>query len=238
MPTLQKKTYMYCPNNQYTFATTCAPGKKLRYDLQIFCEEYSEMCGVPNINLFPSRYRSNGDFHHNGYGQKQENGHLGLGRSLSVGVGIVPGLTFTSARGADVGSMPGLDQIGGVMFNEGTDVGILGERTGKGPDRSMYALSRGIPTFGLVPGNEAADSRAADAALRSLGIPPVPGLGKVLGSLKPKKRGRGPQFEPGYDAINKNAPLAFGRSDGDNVNVPAVGTVETIHGVGMGIGKK
>lgn len=162
-------------------------------------------------------------------------------------------------------------QIGGVMFNDGTDVGILGERTGRGPDRSMSALSRGIPTFGLVPGNEAADSRAADAALRSLGIPPVPGLGKgmhclvekviwkadgcvidrclvldgrecvcplVLGSLKPKKRGRGPQFEPGYDAINKNAPLAFGRSDGDNVNVPAVGTVETIHGVGMGIGKK
>ncbi|KJH41926.1 hypothetical protein DICVIV_12089, partial [Dictyocaulus viviparus] len=29
-------TKRYCPVNQYTFQTTCLPGKKLRYDLQYY----------------------------------------------------------------------------------------------------------------------------------------------------------------------------------------------------------
>ena len=35
LPTMQKKTIMYCPYNQYTFSLTCRPGKKIRYDLQV-----------------------------------------------------------------------------------------------------------------------------------------------------------------------------------------------------------
>uniref|UniRef100_A0A915CW96 Uncharacterized protein n=1 Tax=Ditylenchus dipsaci TaxID=166011 RepID=A0A915CW96_9BILA len=238
LPSIQKKTLKYCPLNQYTFMTTCSPGKSLRYDLQVFCADYSEMCGVPNINLFPSRFRNQNLYRPHGYGQKQENGHLGVGRSLSVGLGVVPGLTFTNSKGVDVGSMPGLDQIGGMMFNDGTDVGILGERVGHTPDRAVGALGRGFPTFGLAPGDtSAADKQAQNAALRSLGIPPVPGLGKILGGLQsPKRKQKGPLYEPGYDAINKHSLIATGRTDGDKVSVPMLGTVESTHGVGIGIG--
>uniref|UniRef100_A0A1I7ZM12 Chitin-binding type-2 domain-containing protein n=1 Tax=Steinernema glaseri TaxID=37863 RepID=A0A1I7ZM12_9BILA len=241
LPTLQKKTYKYCPHNQYTFQTTCAPGKKLRYDLQVFCEEYASYCGVPNINLYPSRYRNLEDEGRpKGYGQKQKNGNLGLGRSFALGLGVIPGFEVVGSRGADIGSMPGLDMMGGLMFNEGTDVGILGQRTGRGPARSLDALSHGIPSFGLDPNTKMADEKVSDAALRALGVPPVPGLGKILGALntgkKPKKGGiKG--YEPGFDAVDKKALIATGRTDTDSVNVPALGTVEINKGVGMGIGK-
>ncbi|KAK0394550.1 hypothetical protein QR680_000801 [Steinernema hermaphroditum] len=241
LPSIQRKTYKYCPHNQYTFQTTCAPGKKLRYDLQVFCEEYASYCGVPNINLYPSRYRNLEDEGRpKGYGQKQKNGNLGLGRSFALGLGVIPGFEIVGSRGTDIGSMPGLDMMGGLMFNEGTDVGILGQRTGRGPARSLAALSHGLPSFGLDPNTKMADEKVSDAALRALGVPPVPGLGKILGALnkgqKPKKGGiKG--YEPGFDAVNKKALIATGRTDTDSVNVPALGTVEINKGVGMGIGK-
>uniref|UniRef100_A0A915CWG2 Uncharacterized protein n=1 Tax=Ditylenchus dipsaci TaxID=166011 RepID=A0A915CWG2_9BILA len=127
-----------------------------------------------------------------------------------------------------------------MMFNDGTDVGILGERVGHTPDRAVGALGRGFPTFGLAPGDtSAADKQAQNAALRSLGIPPVPGLGKSKFSWEVcnlQKKQKGPLYEPGYDAINKHSLIATGRTDGDKVSVPMLGTVESTHGVGIGIG--
>ncbi|TMS34033.1 hypothetical protein L596_001697 [Steinernema carpocapsae] len=242
LPSLQRKTYKYCPHNQYTFQTTCAPGKKLRYDLQVFCEEYASMCGVPNINTFPSRNANPEDEGRpKGYGQKQKNGMLGLGRSFGFGLGAIPGFEIVGSRGTDIGNIPGLDMFGGLMFNEGTDMGVLGQRIGKGPARTMSALSHGFPSFGLDPNTKMADDKVSDAALKALGVPPVPGLGKILGALnkgqKPKKGGvKG--YEPGFDAVDKKALIATGRTDTDAVNLPAVGTLEINKGVGMGIGKK
>uniref|UniRef100_A0A0N4ZAV9 MARVEL domain-containing protein n=1 Tax=Parastrongyloides trichosuri TaxID=131310 RepID=A0A0N4ZAV9_PARTI len=238
-PTLQKKSSNYCAINEYTFATTCAPGKKLRYDLQVFCDEFSRQCGVPNINEYESK-RVNKEYYPEGYGQKQENGHLGLGNSFAMGIGAIPGLTLVGSKGADIGKMPFLDSIGGMMFNKGTDIGILGERVGRGPERTMEALKSGVPSFGLNPETKAADERVQNAALRSLGIPPIPGLAKALGALnKNGKKKKFTGFEPGYDALNKHALIATGKSDGNNVNLPGgMGTVEYMEGVGMGIGKK
>uniref|UniRef100_A0AC34F4I6 Uncharacterized protein n=1 Tax=Panagrolaimus sp. ES5 TaxID=591445 RepID=A0AC34F4I6_9BILA len=375
LPTLQKKTIKYCAYNQYTFMTTCRPGKKLRYDLQVFCQEYADYCGVPNIHLYPSRtpqaeYRpgygqkqQNGqlgmgrsfgfglgaipgfeivgsrgadigtpglqvgglmfnsgtdigilgerigkgparaigaleggypsfgldpntksadnrasnaalrslgippvpglakkyadycgvpnihlypsrtpqaEYRPAGYGQKQQNGQLGMGRSFGFGLGAIPGFEIVGSRGADIGT-PGL-QVGGLMFNSGTDIGILGERIGKGPARAIGALEGGYPSFGLDPNTKSADNRASNAALRSLGIPPVPGLAKIFGNLQApglkKKKGK-ILFEPGYDAVDRNAPIATGRTDGESVNLPATfGKIEILEGTGMGVGKK
>ncbi|VDO11807.1 unnamed protein product [Haemonchus placei] len=115
-PTLQKENdyRRYCPVNQYTFQTTCLPGKKLRYDLQIFCQEFSEKCGVPNVNLFPSRRSSQtDDGRPKGYGQKQQNGQLGLGRSFGFGLGAIPGFEVVSSQGTDIGNgnLPFLNQV-------------------------------------------------------------------------------------------------------------------------------
>lgn len=64
----------------------------------------------------------------------------------------------------------------------------------------------------------------------ALGNLQAPGLGK-----KPSKL----LFEPGYDAVDRNSPIATGKTDGDSVNLPATfGKVEILKGVGMGIGKK
>ncbi|VDM72992.1 unnamed protein product, partial [Strongylus vulgaris] len=96
-PALQKEQdwRKYCPVNQYTFQRTCLPGKKLRYDLQIFCQEFSEKCGVPNLNLYPNRFADpSDDGRPKGYGQKQKNGQLGLGRSFGFGLGAIPGQEF------------------------------------------------------------------------------------------------------------------------------------------------
>uniref|UniRef100_A0A7E4UN85 Secreted protein n=1 Tax=Panagrellus redivivus TaxID=6233 RepID=A0A7E4UN85_PANRE len=238
LPTLQKKTYKYCPYNQYTFMTTCKPGKKIRYDLQVFCQEYSQYCGVPNIHLYPAR-QAGPEWHPEGYGQKQKNGNLGLGKSFGFGLGMMPGFEVVSSSGADIANVPGL-QFGGLMFNSGTDLGVMGERIGKSPARTTAALDSGYPSFGLDPNTKAADERAANAALRAIGIPPVPGLAKALGKLNnPTGRKGKLLFEPGFDAVDKNAPVATGRTDGESVNLPAgLGKVELLNGVGMGIGKK
>uniref|UniRef100_A0A0K0FIM9 Secreted protein n=1 Tax=Strongyloides venezuelensis TaxID=75913 RepID=A0A0K0FIM9_STRVS len=239
LPTLQKKSSNYCAINEFTFATTCAPGKKLRYDLQLFCDEFSRTCGVPNINEYESK-RVDKEYYPEGYGQKQKNGHFGVGNSFAMGIGVIPGMTLVGSRGAEVGNLPFLDSIGGMMFNKGSDIGLLGERVGRGPERTMDALKSGIPSFGLNPDTKAADERAQNAALRSLGIPPIPGLAKALGALnKNGKKRKFNGFEPGYDALNKHAIIATGKSDGNNVNLPGgMGTVEYMEGVGMGIGKK
>lgn len=49
------------------------------------------MCGVPNLNLYPSRTGRDDDGRPKGFGQKQENGNLGLGRSFGFGLGPIPG---------------------------------------------------------------------------------------------------------------------------------------------------
>lgn len=102
-----------------------------------------------------------------------------MGKSFGFGLGVIPGFEIVSSRGADIGNVPGLEG-GGLMFNSGQDVGILGERIGKSPARTMGALTAGYPSFGLDPNTQSADQRATNAALRSLGIPPVPGLAKSM----------------------------------------------------------
>ncbi|KAK6732159.1 hypothetical protein RB195_016503 [Necator americanus] len=243
-PTLQleKDWRKYCPVNQYTFQVTCLPGKKLRYDLQVFCQEFSENCGVPNINLYPSRHVDQSDVGRpKGYGQKQKNGQLGLGRSFGFGLGAIPGFEVAASQGADVGSgnLPFLNQIGGAMLNYGVEMGALGQRIGKGPARSMNALTHGYPSFGLTGQPNNGDRKFSQEALRSFGVPNVPGLSKILNKLggnRPNKRVRG--YEPGYGAVNPNAPLAIGKVDRDAINLPGgFGDVEIEKGGGFGFGK-
>ncbi|KIH62041.1 hypothetical protein ANCDUO_07681 [Ancylostoma duodenale] len=243
-PTLQteKDWRKYCPLNQYTFQVTCLPGKKLRYDLQVFCQEFSEKCGVPNINLYPSRFADHSDDGRpKGYGQKQKNGQLGLGRSFGFGLGAIPGLEVVSSQGADIGNgnLPFLNQIGGIMLNYGTEMGALGQRIGKGPARSMNALTHGYPSFGLGGQPNNGDKKLSQEVLKSFGVPNLPGLNKIfnkLGGNRPNKRVRG--YEPGYGAVNPNAPLAIGKVDRDAINLPGgFGDVEVEKGGGFGIGK-
>uniref|UniRef100_A0A0N4Y1F8 Uncharacterized protein n=1 Tax=Nippostrongylus brasiliensis TaxID=27835 RepID=A0A0N4Y1F8_NIPBR len=270
-PTLQKEKdwRKSCPVNQYTFQTTCLPGKKLRYDLQasissnyyvslvgnnivdtaesdrceirrfvIFCQEFSEKCGVPNINLYPSRRTNPADEGRpKGYGQKQKNGNLGLGRSFGFGLGAIPGFEVVSSQGTDIGheNLPFLNQIGGIMLNQGTELGALGQRIGKGPARSLNALTHGYPSFGLGSEPNNGDKKLSQEVLRSLGVPNLPVFGK-LGGNRPKKRG--PGYEPGYGAVNPNAPLAIGKVDRDAINLPGgFGDVEMEKGGGFGFGK-
>ncbi|KHJ85089.1 hypothetical protein OESDEN_15190, partial [Oesophagostomum dentatum] len=263
----------YCPVNQYTFQLTCLPGKKLRYDLQIFCQEFSEKCGVPNLNLYPSRHPNPDDGRPVGYGQKQKNGQLGLGRSFGFGLGAIPefqkaierkylkltkdknfplqrhtpegihtlGLEVVSSQGADIGSgsLPFLNQIGGIMLNYGTEMGALGQRIGKGPARSMNALTHGYPSLGLAGEPNNGDKKLSQELLKSFGIPNIPGLNKLfskLGGNKPNKRTRG--YEPGYGAVNPHAPIAIGKTDRDAINLPGgFGDVEVEKGGGFGFGK-
>ncbi|XGW11945.1 hypothetical protein V3C99_012983 [Haemonchus contortus] len=243
-PTLQKENdyRRYCPVNQYTFQTTCLPGKKLRYDLQIFCQEFSERCGVPNVNLFPSRRSSQvDDGRPKGYGQKQQNGQLGLGRSFGFGLGAIPGFEVLTSQGTDIGNgnLPFLNQIGGIMLNQGTEIGAMGQKTGKGPARSLNALTHGYPSFGLTGEPNNGDKKLSQEVLNSFGIPNIPALNKVLGKLggnRPKNRIQG--YEPGYGAVNPNAPLAIGKTDRDAINLPAgFGDIETLKGGGFGFGK-
>ena len=50
------------------------------------------MCGVPNLNLYPSRQPSTqDDGRPTGYGQKQKNGNFGMGKSFAIGLGTIPG---------------------------------------------------------------------------------------------------------------------------------------------------
>ncbi|RCN35865.1 hypothetical protein ANCCAN_18256 [Ancylostoma caninum] len=229
-PTLQteKDWRKYCPVNQYTFQVTCLPGKKLRYDLQVFCQEFSDKCGVPNINLYPNRFADHSDDGRpKGYGQKQKNGQLGLGRSFGFGLGAIPGLEVVSSQGADIGNgnLPFLNQIGGIMLNYGTEMGALGQRIGKGPARSMNALTHGYPSFGLTGEPNNGDKKLSQEVLKSFGVPNLPGLNKIfnkLGGNRPNKRVRG--YEPGYGAVNPNAPLAIGKVSFDGILGPATRT--------------
>uniref|UniRef100_A0A0K0DHR0 Uncharacterized protein n=1 Tax=Angiostrongylus cantonensis TaxID=6313 RepID=A0A0K0DHR0_ANGCA len=254
----------YCPVNQYTFQTTCLPGKKLRYDLQVFCQEFADMCGVPNINLYPSRHGDPTDEGRpKGYGQEQKNGQLGLGKSFGFGLGAIPvhkdRLIFVIA------------QIGGIILNQGMELGALGHRTGKGPARSMNALTHGYPSLGIGGEPNNGDKKLSQEVLKSFGIPNLPGLNKVqrfqlsekkrnvfngtrrhcccinkcfalsvfgkLGGNRSNKRVRG--YEPGYGALNPNAPVAIGKVDHDAINLPGgFGEVEIEKGGGFGVGKR
>lgn len=65
--------------------------------------------------------------------------HLKKERKISSGFEVL------ASHGADIGknNLPFFNQIGGMMFNQGTRVGALGHRYGNGPARSMNALSHG-----------------------------------------------------------------------------------------------
>ncbi|KAK6047688.1 hypothetical protein COOONC_14807, partial [Cooperia oncophora] len=168
--------------------------------LQIFCQEFSEKCGVPNVNLYPSRHANPADEGRpKGYGQKQQNGQLGLGRSWAFGLGAIPGFEVTSSQGTDIGAgnLPFLNQIGGIMLNHGSEIGALGHRTGRGPARSLNALTHGYPSFGLAGAPTKRRQKAQ------------PGMFGKLGGNRPKKPVVG--YEPGYGAVNPNAPLAIGK---------------------------
>ncbi|CAB3410940.1 unnamed protein product [Caenorhabditis bovis] len=244
-PTLQKEKdwRKYCPANQYTFQVTCLPGKKLRYDLQLFCQQFADTCGVPNVNLFPSRFANPADEGRpSGYGQKQKNGNFGIGRSWAMGLGAIPGFEVRTSQGADIGDekLPFFNQIGGMMFNTGAEVGVLGKRTGKGPARSMNALARGYPSFGLGGGPTRGDTQFGQEVAKALGVPSLPGLNNVFNKLaKNTKNKKITGYEPGYGAVNPHGPFAIGKTDVDDLNLPGgFGTVELIRGSGMGIGKK
>ncbi|KAK6732160.1 hypothetical protein RB195_016503 [Necator americanus] len=267
-PTLQleKDWRKYCPVNQYTFQVTCLPGKKLRYDLQAASDNLRRM--KENRTGKENRHVDQSDVGRpKGYGQKQKNGQLGLGRSFGFGLGAIPGFEVAASQGADVGSgnLPFLNQIGGAMLNYGVEMGALGQRIGKGPARSMNALTHGYPSFGLTGQPNNGDRKFSQEALRSFGVPNVPGLSKILNKLggnRPNKRVRG--YEPGYGAVNPNAPLAIGKVsilmsqllneekslkkgddsregivvDRDAINLPGgFGDVEIEKGGGFGFGK-
>lgn len=67
--------------------------------------------------------------------------------------------------------------MGGVILNYGTDIGVLGERTHKGPARAMGTL--GLPTAGGVAQHapQTVEDKLKAIALKSVGIPNIPGLG-------------------------------------------------------------
>ncbi|CAI5441956.1 unnamed protein product [Caenorhabditis angaria] len=240
-PSLQKEKdwRKYCPANQYQFQVTCRPGKKLRYDLQLFCQQFSDMCGVPNVNLYPSRFaKPEDEGRPAGYGQKQKNGNFGIGRSWAFGLGAIPGFEFTSSQGADIGNerLPFFDQIGGMMLNYGGEVGVLGKRTGKGPARSLDSLSRGYPSLGLGQPTKA-DSQFGESVARALGVPSLNNVFQKLAKNSKNKKITG--YEPGYGAVDPSGIFAIGKTDVDDVNLPGgFGAVEVIRGSGMGIGKK
>ena len=62
----------------------------------------------------------------------------------------------------------------------------------------------------------------------------------VLGGLQgpnEKSRKAGPLLDPGYDAVDKKAPFATGKTDGNHVDLPGpLGRIEYYRGVGLGIG--
>ncbi|GMR37214.1 hypothetical protein PMAYCL1PPCAC_07409 [Pristionchus mayeri] len=241
-PALQKdkNPKRYCKRNEYTFQVTCTPGKKLRYDLQVFCQEYSDTCGIPNLNLLQSRAALADEGRPHGYGQKQKNGNFGMGNSFAMGLGVVPGLELTGSRGADIGDgkLPYFNQIGGMMVNNGMDVGAMGRRRGKGAARMMNALTHGFPSLGLagVKNLNDGDRKGVQETFRSLGIPTsLASLGKLLGGSQLNKRNR-EFYEPGYGALDKKT-FAFGSVDHDEFNVPAgLGDVEINRGSGIGFG--
>lgn len=102
---------------------TCKPGRKVRYDLQVFCQEFSDTCGIPNLLLYPSRHPNEvlpsssfilqDEGRPVGFGQKQKNGNFGTGRSFGLGLGILPGFEVVGSQGADIGQekLPFLDQV-------------------------------------------------------------------------------------------------------------------------------
>ncbi|VDN32413.1 unnamed protein product [Gongylonema pulchrum] len=227
---------LYCSQASLQFQSTCVQGKKLRYDLKNFCQEYADTCAVPNNNNYPD----GSDGRPYGHGQKQTGGAVGVGSSYALGLGPVPGFEVVSSQGVDVGPVPGLDEIGGLVVNRGAELGILGERIGPGPARTIDGLERGFPSLDpLSPTNHVASAEFQKSILRSLGLGNLPGLGRLFGgrsSGKPKgPRIRG--YEPGYGAVNKKALIATGKTDTDSVALPAiVGELELNKGVGLGIG--
>ncbi|VDM29161.1 unnamed protein product, partial [Toxocara canis] len=138
-PTLQSKSSpYYCEQNQHNFQITCLPGKALRYDLRIFCEEYSTTCGIPNINLYTRRSsQTSSDGRSSSYGQRQKSGVVGVGQSFKLGLGTIPGLEVLASRGIDVGPVPVLDQMDGIVVNQDINLGILGQRISTRPAHSM-----------------------------------------------------------------------------------------------------
>ncbi|VDO07078.1 unnamed protein product, partial [Haemonchus placei] len=168
---------------------------------------------VPNVNLFPSRRSSQtDDGRPKGYGQKQQNGQLGLGRSFGFGLGAIPGFEVLSSQGTDIGNgnLPFLNQIGGIMLNQGTEIGAMGQKTGRGPARSLNALTHGYPSFGLTGEPNNGDKKLSQEVLNSFGIPNIPALNKGTSfDCCSNKKIQG--YEPGYGAVNPNAPLAIGK---------------------------
>ncbi|VDO98015.1 unnamed protein product [Heligmosomoides polygyrus] len=79
-------------------------------------------------------------------------------------------------------------------------------------------------------------AKCTDAHFDSIDFDGLQFLGK-LGGNRPKSKV--PGYEPGYGAVNPNAPLAIGKTDRDAVNLPGgFGDVELLKGGGFGIGKR
>uniref|UniRef100_A0A0N5AKR9 Uncharacterized protein n=1 Tax=Syphacia muris TaxID=451379 RepID=A0A0N5AKR9_9BILA len=233
-PNLQSKTDpRFCLQNQYNFQSTCKPSKKLRYDLRLFCQDYADICGVPNINLYPSRYIPPDDGRPVGYGQKQKDGHISFGNSFSLGLGVLPGFEIVNSQGVDIANLPYLENTKGIIVNTGQDVGILGQRIGKGPARTMSTLQRGFPIYNAQEATKD-DKKEQMKALRALGIPPQ--VGKALSPTKSNRGKKRIGYEPGFGAVNRHTFLATGKTDDDSVIVPGMGEIELVKGIGLGIG--
>lgn len=94
------------------------------------------------------------------------------------------------------------------MLNYGGEVGVLGHRTGKGPARSMNALSRGYPSLGLGPPNRG-DSQFGESVAKALGVPSINNVFSKLAKNSKNKKITG--YEPGYGAVNPSGPFAIGK---------------------------
>lgn len=95
------------------------------------------------------------------------------------------------------------------MINYGGEVGVLGKRTGKGPARSMNALARGFPSFGVGPPNKAADQQFGESVAKALGVPSLNNVFNKLAKNSKNKKISG--YEPGYGAVNPHGPFAIGK---------------------------
>ncbi|VDM29949.1 unnamed protein product [Toxocara canis] len=117
----------------------------------------------------------------------------------------------------------------GIVVNQDINLGILGQRISTRPAHSMTtaALSYGYPLLDILPANKLDDSRAQNELLDSFVVPNFSASSEFFSEHEPLLASddtwrRSPQsnYSPGYEAMERGAPVKSIKTDQDDTRLP------------------
>ncbi|KHN72110.1 hypothetical protein Tcan_07049 [Toxocara canis] len=120
-------------------------------------------------------------------------------------------------------------RMDGIVLNQDINLGILGQRMSTRPAHSMTtaALSYGYPLLDILPANKLDDSRAQNELLDSFVVPNFSASSEYFSEHEPLlasddtwRRSTQRNYSPGYEAVERGAPVKSIKTDQDDTRLP------------------